>query len=144
MNSQRLLARASGYVAAVFAGCILAGSAALAAESVPALFYRGNDYMRQGDFSRAAAAYESIVTQGWESGAVYYNLGNAYVKQGKLGKALLNYERARRLIPRDSDLKANREFARNALAMPIPEPASHAAAVLLRRISSLWTLAELL
>jgi len=38
---------------------------------------------------------------------VYYNLGNSYFRNGNAGKAILNYERARRLIPRDSDLNFN-------------------------------------
>ena len=31
----------------------------------------------------------------------YANLGNAYFKTGQKGRAILNYERARRLMPQD-------------------------------------------
>ncbi len=67
--------------------------------------YKGERY------PQAAAIYEDILKRGQESGALYYNLGNSYFKQRLLGKAILNYERARRLIPRDSDLKANHTYA---------------------------------
>lgn len=52
---------------------------------------------------------------GFESGPLYYNLGNAYFKQGSLGKAILNYLRARRLIPRDVDLNSNLNYARSLI-----------------------------
>ena len=113
---------------------------AAAADSAQAMFYRANEQMQAGDFARAAAGYEAIVRQGVESGALYYNLGNAYVKQGKWGKALVNYERARRLIPADSDLKANREFVRNALPGQIPETRQNALAAFVRRAFSFGTL----
>jgi hypothetical protein len=48
-----------------------------------------------------------------ESGNLYFNLGNAYLKTNDVGHAVLNYERARRLIPRDADLHANLSFARS-------------------------------
>ena len=55
--------------------------------------------------------YEQALEVGGASGAVLFNLGNAYFKQSRLGPALLNYERARRLLPRDPDIAANRAFA---------------------------------
>jgi tetratricopeptide (TPR) repeat protein len=76
------------------------------------LFYRGNDLYEKGEYSEAAAQYENILKAGYQSGPLYYNLGNTYFKMGDMGKAVLNYERARRLIPRDADLNANYRFAR--------------------------------
>ena len=48
---------------------------------------------------------------GGASAGLYFNLGNAYFKRSELGMALFNYERARRALPRDPDVDANREFA---------------------------------
>ena len=70
------------------------------------------------DYDKAIAAYEEILRAGKESGALYYNLGNSYFKKGSLGKAILNYERARRLIPRDGDLNFNLEYARAKANLP--------------------------
>ena len=63
------------------------------------------------DYKKAIELYEGIVKAGWVSGELYYNLGNSYLKNGKLGEAILNYERARRLMPRDSDLISNYHYA---------------------------------
>jgi len=71
------------------------------------------------DHDKAAAAYEAILRGGKESGALYYNLGNSYFKKGSLGKAILNYERARRLIPRDGDLNFNLAYARQLVEQRI-------------------------
>jgi len=79
--------------------------------SPAAVFYRGNLQYKNGSYREAIASYESIREKGLEDGALYYNLGNSYFKDGQLGKAILNYERAQRLLPRDSDLKSNYEFA---------------------------------
>jgi len=79
--------------------------------SPSAVFYRGNLQYKGGSYKEAIASYESIREKGFENGGLYYNLGNSYFKEGQLGKAVLNYERARRLMPRDSDLKSNYEFA---------------------------------
>lgn len=71
------------------------------------------------DYDGAIAAYEDILKGGKESGALYYNLGNSYFKKGNVGKAVLNYERARRLIPRDGDLNFNLEYARQLVEQRI-------------------------
>ncbi|OGX08892.1 MAG: hypothetical protein A2Z88_10085 [Omnitrophica WOR_2 bacterium GWA2_47_8] len=73
-------------------------------------FKAAGDFYRQGDYKNAIQEYESILSRDSESGAVYYNLANSYFKDGQLGKAILNYERAKRLIPRDGDLGANYKF----------------------------------
>jgi tetratricopeptide (TPR) repeat protein len=66
---------------------------------------------KSGRYEEAIQKYKQIIEQGLESGAVYYNLGNSYYRNGDIGKAVLNYERAKRLIPRDSDLKFNERYA---------------------------------
>lgn len=79
------------------------------------LFYQGNSYYSEEEFEQAIAGYEGALTLGLASGALYYNLGNAYFKHGVLGKAVLNYLRARRMIPRDADLKSNLSYAQSLI-----------------------------
>lgn len=76
------------------------------------LFSRGNDYYEKGEFDNAINEYEKIIAEGYESGPLYYNIANAYFKTGNLGKAVLNYKRAKLIMPRDADLDANYRFAR--------------------------------
>ena len=75
-------------------------------------FQSGNKFYEDKDYPSAVRMYESVLTQGYESAELYFNLGNAYFKQGKLGEAILNYMRAKRLDPSDEDIRHNLEFAR--------------------------------
>lgn len=83
--------------------------------SVPGEFDRlwdeaGTAYL-QSDFQQAAVLYDSILMAGYASEKLYYNLGNAYFKDGQIGKAVLNYSRAARLNPTDSDIRYNMRVA---------------------------------
>jgi len=85
--------------------------AAMSNEKALSLFVEGNLAYREGRYEEAVAKYEEIVSSGKESGNLYYNLGNGYLKLNQVGKAILNYERAKDLMPRDSDLNANYKLA---------------------------------
>ncbi|MBI5416074.1 MAG: tetratricopeptide repeat protein [Candidatus Omnitrophica bacterium] len=95
------------------------------------------------DFHSAAAQYQSIVDAGKESGALYYDLGNSYFKQGDLGRAILNYEKARRLIPRDSDLNYNYRYALARIQEPAIQPAENWADRLLNSFIQFYTTGEM-
>lgn len=75
------------------------------------LWDMANSAYNEGNFAKAAATYEQILSQNLHSAALYYNLANAYFKQGELGKALLNYNRASRIAPGDEDIRHNQEYA---------------------------------
>jgi tetratricopeptide (TPR) repeat protein len=77
-------------------------------------FKTANKLYDEGKFTEAAAAYEKIEPK---TAHVFYNLGNAWFRDGKLGLAILNYERARRLAPRDPDILANLKFAEQRLGV---------------------------
>jgi tetratricopeptide (TPR) repeat protein len=90
---------------------------AQAADSAPAspqtTFFHANALYQDGQYAAAARQYEQVLQSGLESGNVDFNLGNAYFKMGAKGKAILSYERARRLVPNDPDLRANLEYAQS-------------------------------
>ncbi|GBD95331.1 MAG TPA: tetratricopeptide repeat protein [Nitrospirae bacterium] len=79
------------------------------------IFYRGNALYEEGRYDEAVEEYGRLLEQGYESANLYYNLGNSYFKKGELGRAILNYERAKKLMPRDSDLASNYEYARSLI-----------------------------
>jgi tetratricopeptide (TPR) repeat protein len=90
-------------------------------------FFESNAAYKAGDYATAAAGYQALVTAGFRSGPLHYNLGNALFKQGAIGRAILNYERARRVSPRDPDVTANLQLARerlgaDAATAPLDEP----------------------
>jgi tetratricopeptide (TPR) repeat protein len=94
-------------------GCVVSRSAV----GQQAFFDEGNRLYQ------ALVSYERILTQGWKSGILYFNIGNAYFKLGELGNAILAYERALRLMPRDDDLRSNLDLARTLTAdeiTPLP------------------------
>ncbi|NOZ60813.1 MAG: tetratricopeptide repeat protein [Calditrichaeota bacterium] len=86
------------------------------------LFEQGNKLYQQEQFQEAIKNYESILHNGYESWALYYNLGNAYFRLGKLGKAILNFERAYRLNPDNEDVLFNLNLAKMRAVDNIPVP----------------------
>ena len=88
--------------------------------------YRSADALYQeGQYQQAAEKYEQIASS-IQNGAIYYNLGNAYFRLGNRGKAILNYERAKRLMPRDRDTNFNLKVAkaRNVDSFDLVKPLS--------------------
>ncbi len=87
------------------------------AASVQVEFYQeGNRLYQEGDFEGALSSYMRVVDAGLESGEVHYNIANTYFKIGDLARSILNYERARRLLPGDEDVRANLALARSLTA----------------------------
>jgi tetratricopeptide (TPR) repeat protein len=77
-------------------------------------FKAANQLYDAGKFSDAIATYEKIEPK---TAYLYFNLGNACFRAGEIGKAIVNYERARRLSPRDPDILANLRFAQQKLGV---------------------------
>lgn len=84
-----------------------------AAADVRADFNTANNLYAQGKFSEAAEAYEAIIAAGPGNTALYFNLGSAYFKSGQIGRAIAAFRQAERRSPRDPDVRANLQFARN-------------------------------
>jgi len=116
------------------------------AESIPqtsAKFYHANTYYSEGEYEKAIKTYEEVLNSGFGSGNLYYNLANSYFKKGELGEAILNYEKAMRLIPRDSDLKSNYEYAKSLIKGGVVEAQAQWHRIAFDRIFSLFTIDEL-
>jgi tetratricopeptide (TPR) repeat protein len=90
----------------VFAGKIFAAD-------VPAEFNVANKLYAEGKFAEAANTYQTILKSGVVSPNLLFNEGNAEFKSGNLGKAIADYRRASLLTPRDENVRANLDFARN-------------------------------
>jgi len=105
--------------------------------NLSASFYKGNAYYEQAKYDEAIAEYKSVLDAGYESGNIYYNLGNAYFKKGKIGMAVLNYKRARRLMPHDMDLKANLDYASSTVGQPAHQAADFFVRLLMNALGGL-------
>jgi tetratricopeptide (TPR) repeat protein len=84
---------------------------ALQTSETEELFFSSNQAYRQGRFQEAIDGYDQLIHVGHKDGNLYYNLGNAYFRLDQLGRAILNYERARLLMPGDADLNFNLSYA---------------------------------
>ena len=84
-------------------------------EQWESLFFRANEAYKEGRFQKAVDGYTRLIQSGHESGHLFYNLGNAYFRLNEPGWAILNYERARLLMPRDADLNFNLRYARDQM-----------------------------
>jgi tetratricopeptide (TPR) repeat protein len=91
---------------------------ATAADS-PAEFNAANKLYAEGKFAVAADTYKKILQSGAVSPALYFNYGNAEFKSGNLGRAIAAYRQAAQLAPRDAEVRANLEFARNQVPGPM-------------------------
>jgi tetratricopeptide (TPR) repeat protein len=98
---------------AVLLSILLLSSAAVLAGTVEdSLFQEGNEAYSRGDYAQAILKYQQITETAGYSPAVLYNLANSYALSGKMGRAVLNYERALRLSPSDSDISGNLELVK--------------------------------
>lgn len=89
---------------------LLAGGGALG-QSPDRMYQEANSLYQEGKIAEARDLYERVLSNGYVSGDLLYNLGNAYYRLGDVGRAILNYERARRIIPGDEDLRHNLQLA---------------------------------
>jgi tetratricopeptide (TPR) repeat protein len=74
----------------------------------------GNDLLEKAEkaydsknYKEAISNYEKLLSKGFKSYQLYFNLGNSYYRDKQLGKAIYNYELARKLNPNDEDVRIN-------------------------------------
>lgn len=78
-------------------------------------FQDANTSYKTGDYTKASALYESLISQEPHTAVFYYDLANTYVRLGKLSLAILNYEKGLRFDPRNADIRENLRYARGLL-----------------------------
>lgn len=85
---------------------------ALSSDEPSNIFLEANQAYNKGDYNRAISLYERLLNSGIRNGLLYYNLGNCFFRKGETGKAILNYKNGKLYNPRDEDLTANLNYAR--------------------------------
>jgi len=98
-------------ILSAFISLIICTEIAYGKSQLMELFHQANQHYKNEEYAKAISIYQQIINSNVKDGVVFYNLGNAYLKNGQIGKAILSYERAKRLLPRDKDVKANLEYA---------------------------------
>src|SRR5262249_38435793 len=74
------------------------------------------------EYRESAALRESLLTDGFRNGAIYYNRGNAYFRAKEYGGAIAAYRKAKPSRPRDPYLEANLRQALSVAPGHLPEP----------------------
>lgn len=106
-------------------GLTLAGLAPSRGAAPAEVFDAAAKLYAQGHAAEAAAAYESLVTNGVVTSSVLFNQGNAWLQAGQVGRAITSYRRAQRLAPRDADIAEGLRQARKQVSgTPDPGPGS--------------------
>jgi tetratricopeptide (TPR) repeat protein len=95
----------------VFVSLLCAASIDLYAQSAQLLFDEANRLYTSGNYEQSVEKYHEIIHNGYESGALYFNLGNAYYKLERIGESILYYEKALKLTPGDEALQRNLQIA---------------------------------
>ena len=94
----------------------------LSPDQAAEVFLEANAAYEEGAWAKAAAGYQRLVREGYDDGRVQFNLGNALLRSGKLGSAIASYLRSRAERPRDEDVRANLDFARQSTKDAIEPP----------------------
>lgn len=113
------------------------------AQDYPDIFREANALYGEEKYDEAIDKYNTILNGGYENGNLYYNLGNCYFKKGDIPNALLNYEKAKRLSPRDKDIESNYEFALSRVTGTAAEPKGGIFARILDKVFGGFSLDEL-
>ncbi len=71
--------------------------------------YNGKQY------TQAIELYNKIISGGYESYALYFNLGNAHFRNNDNTEAIIFYEKALKIAPNNGDIKHNIEVANSKI-----------------------------
>ena len=79
-------------------------------QNIDEKFYAANKLYNNTKYLEGIEVYENILSEGWESSNLYYNLGNAYFRQNQIGQSIWSYHKALKMDPRNLDLTHNLEI----------------------------------
>lgn len=90
-------------------------NSSLANNQNDSLFLKANHYYNEGLYNDAISSYQTIIRNGFESAALYYNIGNSYYKLNDMPNAILYYEKAIKLDPDNKDILNNLKIANSKI-----------------------------
>ena len=93
-------------------------------QNIDSLFSSGNDSYNKNQFDVSVDAYENILSQGFYSADLYYNLGNAYYRLEDFANARWSYEMGINIDPRNKDIIHNLMLTKKKIPNTIEPPDS--------------------
>ncbi|MBP6217745.1 MAG: hypothetical protein KA436_04080 [Oligoflexales bacterium] len=111
---------------AFFSNLLTASVAPGETDQSQSVFLKAEQAYDAKNYPAAIEGYLSLWKGGTYHEAVAYNLGNAFYRKGERGKAVAAYLAARRVLPRNPEIKANLEFvhAQGQDKLSLEEPSS--------------------
>lgn len=85
------------------------------AQNIEEYAEKANQAYSKKEYAMAIELYSSIISKGYESDLLYYNLGNAYYRTNNIPEAILNYEKALKINPRFKDAAFNLNIANSKI-----------------------------
>ncbi len=80
---------------------------AVASEHYSSIVAQGNEFYAANEYEQALESYRSVISAGYESTQLYFNLGNTFYKLNQLPSAILYYEKALKIEPSNKDAAYN-------------------------------------
>ena len=114
----------------------------VSSQNIDEKFNAANKLYNSTKYLEGIEIYENILTEGWESSDLYYNLGNAYFRQNQIGQSIWAYHKALKMDPRSSDLIHNLEIVNARIKDRIILPEEFFLVDLYLKIKSSFTLKE--
>ena len=111
-------------------------------QNIDEKFYAANKLYNNTKYLEGIEVYENILSEGWESSNLYYNLGNAYFRQNQIGQSIWAYHKALKMDPRNLDLTHNLEIVNARIKDRIILPDEFFLVELYVKIKSRFTLKE--
>mgnify|MGYP001296725955 CR=1 FL=1 len=93
-------------------------------QNMDSLFSSGNNSYNKNQFDASVDAYEDILSQGFYSVDLYYNLGNAYYRLEDFANARWSYEMGINIDPRNKDIIHNLMLTKKKIPNTIEPPDS--------------------
>lgn len=70
-----------------------------------------NKEYNEGHYEIAIDLYNNVISEGYTSAELFYNLGNAYFKINAIPESILYYEKALKIDPQNKDIQFNLNIA---------------------------------
>lgn len=96
-------------------GILLLTLGYVSAQTTQELFEQGNKQYQEEKYNEAIVLYQKVVSQGFESADLYFNLANAFYKSNNMAEAIYYYEKALMLDPTNTDVNVNLEYANRSI-----------------------------
>jgi tetratricopeptide (TPR) repeat protein len=74
-------------------------------------FKKANEFYLKGNYTQAIDIYKGLISKGYESSDIYFNLANSYFKLKKISLSILYFEKAKKISPEDEDINYNLRVA---------------------------------